>query len=53
MKIPRRAMRVLPHVERHVTLLTRKTVNDSQTFTRFRTAVQEAAAKHFQSLRST
>ena len=47
MRIQRRAVRALPHVERHVTLLTRKTVNQSESFTRLRKAIADAAARHF------
>jgi len=50
MKVQPRALKVLPHVERHVTLLTRKTVNQSQNFTRLRKAVAEAAANHFREI---
>jgi DNA-binding transcriptional LysR family regulator len=47
MKVPSKAMRVLRHVERHVTLLTRKTVNQAESFTRLRDALQDAARRHF------
>jgi DNA-binding transcriptional LysR family regulator len=49
-RIPRRARHVLPHVARHVTLLTRKTINQSQTFVRLRKAIADAAARHFRAL---
>jgi DNA-binding transcriptional LysR family regulator len=47
MKIGAAARRLLPHVERQVTLVTRKTVNQMHTFARLRLAIAEAAARHF------
>ena len=47
MKVATRTMRVLRHVDRNVTLLTRKTVNQAESFTRLRNAIQEAARRHF------
>jgi DNA-binding transcriptional LysR family regulator len=47
-RINRSACRVLSRVERHVTLLTRKTVHQSQSYARLRVAIAEAAARHFE-----
>jgi len=47
MKIGRAARRLLPNVERQVTLVTRKTVNQMHSFARLRLAIAEAAARHF------
>ena len=49
-RIPRRALHALPHVSRQVTLLTRKTINQSQAFMRLRKAIADAAARHFRAL---
>lgn len=47
MNVKGRAYRLLPKVERHVTLFTRKTVNQLHSFTRLRVAIADAAARHF------
>ena len=47
MKISRTARRPLPNVERQVTLVTRKTVNQIHSFARLRLAIAQAAARHF------
>ena len=38
---------LLPKVERHVTLFTRKTVNQWHSFAHLRVAIADAAARHF------
>lgn len=47
-KVPARSMRVLKNVHRRVTLLARKTVNQSESFTRLRVAIESAARRHFE-----
>ena len=42
-----KGMRVLKDVQRRVSLLTRKTVNQADSFTRLRRAIEEAARRHF------
>jgi DNA-binding transcriptional LysR family regulator len=42
-----KAMRVLKDVQRRVSLLTRKTVNQAESFTRLRRAIEQAARRHF------
>jgi DNA-binding transcriptional LysR family regulator len=49
-KVPARALRVLKHVDRRVSLLTRKTVNQAESFIRLRRAIEEAAQRHFEAL---
>lgn len=51
MKIRRHAVTVLPQVARSVTLLARKTTNQSESYTRLRNAVTAAAARYFRALR--
>jgi DNA-binding transcriptional LysR family regulator len=48
MKVRSRSIRVLTQIERHVTLLTRKTVNQNEGFRRLRDALQAAARRHFE-----
>ena len=45
MKVPPRQVRVLSNVSRQVTLITRKTVSRTESFTRLRRAVEAAARK--------
>jgi DNA-binding transcriptional LysR family regulator len=47
-KVPARSMCVLKNVHRRVTLLARKTVNQSESFTRLRVAIESAAQRHFE-----
>ena len=47
MKLPASAVRRLKHVDRHVTLLTRKTVNQAESFKALRAAITAAALRHF------
>ena len=46
-KIAAGGMRLLAHVDRRVSLLTRKTVNQAESFTRLRRAIEESARRHF------
>jgi DNA-binding transcriptional LysR family regulator len=46
MKVPARGMHVLKNIDRHVTLLTRKTVNQSNEFTSLRIAIEREAKRH-------
>jgi DNA-binding transcriptional LysR family regulator len=48
MKLDRRCYRVLPHVTRHVTLLTRKTVNQLASFVELRDRIIAATETYFQ-----
>lgn len=43
-------LRVLKNVERRVSLLTRKTVNQAESFTRLRHSIEQAALRHFKAL---
>jgi DNA-binding transcriptional LysR family regulator len=46
MNVSPKSIRVLKHVERRVTLLARKNVNSSDSFTRLRHAIEAAARQH-------
>jgi DNA-binding transcriptional LysR family regulator len=47
MRVRAKSVRVLKNVHRRVTLLTRKTVNQTESFTRLRQALEAAATAHF------